>query len=261
MPRPHERDGRAAAQRLGARHRREDAVPPRRVVRRRDHAAAVRVAADDERAPAQLGALQLLHGGEEGVQVEVGDDHGLTRLSGRPERRVSLARRRGKGGTMDSKSVISQLASLSEDALGEARVERPLEGGAQGAAAQGSGRAAGEERGRARRPPRGAREARRRARAEEGDAGEEDDHASAAKKKPATAAKKKPTTAAKPRRRPQALAPPRRAARAVAASGRGGLTLARLPERITARYAGAPGDAEVAGRLCPRANTRTERVR
>ena len=79
---------RAAAQRLGARHRREDAVAPRRVVRGRDDAAAVRVAADDERPPAQLGALELLHGGEEGVQVEVRDDHGPTRLSGRPERRV-----------------------------------------------------------------------------------------------------------------------------------------------------------------------------
>ena len=46
------------------------------VVRGRDDAAAVRVAADDERPPAQLGALQLLHGGEEGVQVEMRDDHG-----------------------------------------------------------------------------------------------------------------------------------------------------------------------------------------
>ena len=52
-----------------------DPVPARDVVGRRDHPAPVRVAADDERLLAQLGRLQLLHGREEGVQVEVRDDH------------------------------------------------------------------------------------------------------------------------------------------------------------------------------------------
>ena len=66
---------RAAPERLGARHRRDDAEAPRDVVRGRDDAAAVRVAADDERHPPQLRVLELLDGGEERVQVEVRDDH------------------------------------------------------------------------------------------------------------------------------------------------------------------------------------------
>ena len=66
---------RAAAQRLGAAHRRVDAVPARDVVRGRDHAAALRVAADDERLSAQGGILELLDRGEEGVEIEVRDDH------------------------------------------------------------------------------------------------------------------------------------------------------------------------------------------
>ena len=44
---------RAAAQRLGAAHRRVDPEPPRDVVRGRDDAAALRVAADDQRLPPQ----------------------------------------------------------------------------------------------------------------------------------------------------------------------------------------------------------------
>src|SRR5215207_4349072 len=53
-----------------------DSVPPSVVVRGRDDAAAAGVAADDERDVRELGALQLLDGGEEGVEVEMGDDHG-----------------------------------------------------------------------------------------------------------------------------------------------------------------------------------------
>jgi hypothetical protein len=34
----------------------------------------VRIAADDKRAPHQLGLLELLDGCEEGVEIEVGDD-------------------------------------------------------------------------------------------------------------------------------------------------------------------------------------------
>ena len=52
-----------------------DAELPRRVVRGRHDPAAVRVAADDERAPAELGLLELLDGREERVEVEVRDDH------------------------------------------------------------------------------------------------------------------------------------------------------------------------------------------
>ena len=48
------------------------------VVGGRHDPAPVRVAADDERLRLQLRRLQLLDGGEEGVQVEVRDDHGLS---------------------------------------------------------------------------------------------------------------------------------------------------------------------------------------
>ncbi len=75
MPRPHEHRRRAAAQRLRARHRRADAVAPRDVVRGRDDPASVRITADDERQAPELRVLELLDGGEEGVQVEVRDDH------------------------------------------------------------------------------------------------------------------------------------------------------------------------------------------
>jgi hypothetical protein len=70
---------RAAAKGLGARHRGVDPVPARDVVRRRDDAAPVRVAADHERPGAQLRVLKLLHGREERVQVEVRDDHPFPR--------------------------------------------------------------------------------------------------------------------------------------------------------------------------------------
>ena len=53
VPRPQEHDVGAAAERLGRAHRRADAEAPRDVVRRRDDAAAARVAADDERPRAQ----------------------------------------------------------------------------------------------------------------------------------------------------------------------------------------------------------------
>ena len=173
---------RAAPQRLGARHRREDAEPPRRVVRGRDHAAAVRVAADDERPPAQLGALELLDGGEEGVQVEVRDDHGRTRLSGRPEADAYGCRVEGvKEARWPSESMISQLAVAQRGARSASSPPATSSKSALGRAqAQGSRRAAREERGRARRPRSNALEKRvERARAEEGDAGQEDDRVAA----------------------------------------------------------------------------------
>ena len=46
--------------------------------------ATVRIAADDERLAPQLRALELLHRGKEGVEVEVGDDHGRS-VRGAPE--------------------------------------------------------------------------------------------------------------------------------------------------------------------------------
>ncbi len=59
---------------LGGAHRRAHAELPRLVARGGHHAAAVGVAADDERQAGELRALQHLDGGEEGVEVEVGDD-------------------------------------------------------------------------------------------------------------------------------------------------------------------------------------------
>jgi len=52
-----------------------DPERPRDVVGGRDDPSPVRVAAHDERFPAQRRILQLLDGGEEGVQVEMGHDH------------------------------------------------------------------------------------------------------------------------------------------------------------------------------------------
>ena len=62
---------RAPAQRLGAGHRRTDPELAGLVVGGRDDAAAAGVAADDERLRSELRVLELLHGGEEGVQIEV----------------------------------------------------------------------------------------------------------------------------------------------------------------------------------------------
>jgi hypothetical protein len=44
------------------------------VVRGRDHAAALRVAPDDEGLPCELGLLEFLDRREEGVEVEMSDD-------------------------------------------------------------------------------------------------------------------------------------------------------------------------------------------
>ena len=65
----------APAARFGRRHRRVDAEAPREVVRGRDDAAAVWIAADDEWNRAQLGLLELFDGREERIEVEVRDDH------------------------------------------------------------------------------------------------------------------------------------------------------------------------------------------
>jgi hypothetical protein len=74
MARTEEDGGRAAAERLGGAHRRVDPELPRGVVGRRHDAAAVRVAAHDERLLAQLRVLELLDRGEERIQIEVGED-------------------------------------------------------------------------------------------------------------------------------------------------------------------------------------------
>ena len=55
-----------------------DPEAARDVVCRRHHSASMRVAADHERPLAQLGRLELLHRGEERVQVEMRDDHAET---------------------------------------------------------------------------------------------------------------------------------------------------------------------------------------
>jgi lipoprotein-anchoring transpeptidase ErfK/SrfK len=66
---------RTTAQRLGARHRRVNPEAPGDVVRGGNDAAAVRIAADDERHRAIRRVLQLLDRGEERVQIEVRNDH------------------------------------------------------------------------------------------------------------------------------------------------------------------------------------------
>src|SRR5712691_790330 len=75
MSRVHEDNMRTATERLRAAHRRVDPELARLVVRSGDDTAPVRVAADDKRLRAQLGILELLHSGEEGVEVQMGDDH------------------------------------------------------------------------------------------------------------------------------------------------------------------------------------------
>ena len=75
MPWADEDRVRATAQGLGAAHRGLDPEASRRVVRRRDDAPAVRVAADDQRHASQVRLLELFHGCEEGVEVEVREDH------------------------------------------------------------------------------------------------------------------------------------------------------------------------------------------
>ena len=65
---------RAAPERLGAAHRRADTVRAGDVVRGRHDAPAAGVTPDDERLCGELGVLELLHGREEGVQVEMRDD-------------------------------------------------------------------------------------------------------------------------------------------------------------------------------------------
>ena len=68
-----------------------DAEPPGDVVRRRDDAAPLRVAADDERLLAQLGILELLDGRVERVEVEVRDDAGDGHANKRTDRRRRTA--------------------------------------------------------------------------------------------------------------------------------------------------------------------------
>ena len=52
-----------------------DAKPPSFVIRGRDDAASPRVTPDHERVRAELRLLELLDCSEEGVEVEVADDH------------------------------------------------------------------------------------------------------------------------------------------------------------------------------------------
>ena len=85
VARPDEHRVRAAAERLRGRHRRVDPERARHVVRRRDDAAAVWVAADDQGNRSQRRVFQLLDRGEERIQVEMSDNH-----AGRVEMRVAV---------------------------------------------------------------------------------------------------------------------------------------------------------------------------
>ena len=64
-----------------------DAEAARDVVGGRDHTAPTRVAADDERLRAERRILELLHGGVERVEIEVGNDH-TNKCTGRRGRRL-----------------------------------------------------------------------------------------------------------------------------------------------------------------------------
>src|SRR5919108_4371637 len=95
---------RAAAERLGAAHGGVDPEATGGVVRSGDDAAAVRVAADDEWLRAELGVLELLHGGEERVEIEVREDHrarsyGWGQTPSRKARDFLTNRRRSVHGT------------------------------------------------------------------------------------------------------------------------------------------------------------------
>src|SRR5207249_11315319 len=75
VPRTDENGVRTATQRLRAAHRRMDPELPRLVVRRRDNPSPVRVAADHQRLRPERGILELFDRGEEGIEVEMRDDH------------------------------------------------------------------------------------------------------------------------------------------------------------------------------------------
>jgi hypothetical protein len=74
VPRSEEHGVRAAAKRLGRAHCRVDPERPRRVVRGRYHSAPMRISTDDQRLVAKRRILELLDRGEEGVEVEMGED-------------------------------------------------------------------------------------------------------------------------------------------------------------------------------------------
>ena len=72
----HEHGVRAAPDRLRSAHRRMDAETARDVVGGRHDTPPLRIATDDQRLLTQLGVLELFDGGEERVEVEMGDDAG-----------------------------------------------------------------------------------------------------------------------------------------------------------------------------------------
>ena len=103
---------RTAPERLGAAHRGEDPELARGVVRRRDHPPAMRVAPDDERLLPQLGLLELLDRGEEGIEVEVGDDHASVASARSPAALAAAANSRART-THSSASSVARLTSTS----------------------------------------------------------------------------------------------------------------------------------------------------
>src|SRR3990170_406443 len=83
MARADEDGGWAAPERLGRTHGRVDPEAAGDVVGGGDDSTAVWITADDERPLSQLGILELLDGGEERVEVEVGEDRHRRRHPGR----------------------------------------------------------------------------------------------------------------------------------------------------------------------------------
>ena len=73
VTRSHDDDIGAASKRLRGAHCRMDSEAPGDVVRRRDDATALRIAADHEGPSAKRGLFELLDGGKERVEVEMGE--------------------------------------------------------------------------------------------------------------------------------------------------------------------------------------------
>ena len=125
MPRAHEHDVRTSPERLGAAHRGVDPELPRLVVRRCHDAATARIAADDEGLRAERRVLELLHGGEERVEIEVRDDHAPSVTGGAVvadgPSPVSLRRRRHAGTSSVSVAKTSPSGACRCDASSAGR--------------------------------------------------------------------------------------------------------------------------------------------
>ena len=94
------------------RHRRADAEGARLVGRRADHAAIGRAAtADDDRPAAQLRAIALLDGGEEGVEIDVQDGRAWTSASASSRGSARASRRGSMLGLREGAATVGPRAA------------------------------------------------------------------------------------------------------------------------------------------------------